>query len=162
MMCNGENYQGRVSEELVLEGYRHWTSTIITGDQAHWRNASNMFISKLGRREGYLAFDALNLFTKALGVCAACPLKTRPIGCVSICKHEILILGLISGVQHGDDTAVTLCLDGLSCSQRCNEVLNAAEIFATTLRALDNILLPIPATTIKAIFISGSSTATIQ
>jgi len=157
-----EQYLTRVSEKLVLEGYRRWSSGIITGDYSHWENVWNMYAVSLGAQEGRLALDALTQFTKTLGLCAICPLKTSPVGCHHLCRDEVFILGLLSGIQHEDETTITLCLDGLTCPSRCDEVLTAAEILATTLRALDKVLLPVPAHTIKAILAENLSSPTLQ
>ena len=162
MNASPEQYLTRPSEHLVLEGYRQWSSGIITGDYSHWERVWNMFAAKLGAKQGRLALDALTQFTKTLGLCAVCPLKTSPIGCHHLCRDEVFILGLLSGIQHDDETAITLCLDGLTCPSRCIEVLIAAEILATTLQTLDKVLLPVPAHTIKAILTENLSSPTLQ
>ena len=162
MKISPEQYLGRTCEQLVLEGYRQWSSGIITGDYSHWEQTWNMYAKKLGTKDGRLALDALTQFTKTLGLCAICPLKTSPIGCHHLCRDEVFILGLLSGIQHDDEIAITLCLDGLTCTSRCEEVLTAAEILATTLRALDKVLLPVPAHTIKAILTENLSSPTLQ
>ncbi|MEM7214161.1 MAG: hypothetical protein AAF423_01365 [Pseudomonadota bacterium] len=162
MSHTARHYLGRPSEHLVLEGYRLWSSGIINGDYSKWENAWNLFANKLGINEGRLALDALTNFTKTLGLCAACPLKTSPVGCVSLCRDEVLILGLLSGIQHDDQTAIMLCLDALTCPSRCEEVLHAAEILATTLRTVEKSLLPVPANTIKFILTQNVSTNTLQ
>ncbi|MEM9279536.1 MAG: hypothetical protein AAGA76_13260 [Pseudomonadota bacterium] len=162
MTCTGQQYLGRPSEHLVLEGYRLWSSGIITGDYSNWDSAWNLFAVKLGVKEGRLALNALTRFTKTLGLCAACPLKTSPVGCYSLCRDEVLILGLLSGIQHDDETVITLCLDALACPKRCEEVLLAAEFFATIMRTLNKLLLPVPANTIKAILTENISTSTLH
>lgn len=162
MTCSATQYLNRDSEFLVLEGYRQWSAGIITGNHAHWENAWNMFAVRLGAKEGRLALDALTAFTKTLGLCAVCPLKTSPVGYNSLCRDEVFILGLIAGIQHDDKTTITLCLDGLTCPSRCDEVLSAAEILATTLRVMDKSLLPVPAQTIKAILTDTISSTTLQ
>ncbi len=162
MSCSSERYLHRPSEYLVLEGYRHWSSGVITGNYSHWESAWNLFAVKLGVEEGRLALNALTKFTKTLGLCATCPLKTSPIGCNSLCRDEVLILGLLSGIQHGEETTVTLCLDGLTCPSRCEEVLIAAETLATTFRSLGKLLMPVPARTIKAILTENLSSPTLQ
>ena len=162
MTCPSQDYLARPCEYLVLEGYRHWSSGIITGNHLHWQNAWNLYAVKLGTEEGRLALNALTKFAKTLGLCATCPLKTSPIGCNHLCRDEVLILGLLSGLQHGEDTTVTLCLDGLTCPSRCEEVLIAAEALATTFRSLGKLLLPVPARTIKAILTENLSSPTLH
>jgi len=156
------DYLKQPSAYLVLEGYRSWSKGIITGDISCWNDAWNMFAVKLGLQNGRLALDALSNFTKTLGICASCPLKSSPAGCNFVCRDEILILSLIAGIQHDDETVITLCIDELSCPNRYVEVLTSAEMLAVTLRSLDNILMPIPTQTIRAILTNGVSTETLQ
>ncbi|MEM9332035.1 MAG: hypothetical protein AAGA53_11960 [Pseudomonadota bacterium] len=155
-------YLVRPGEHLVLEGYRYWSCGIITGDYSHWERAWNMYSVILGTKEGKLALDALTKFTKTLLLCASCPLKTSPIGCQNLCRDEVMILGLLSGIQHDEKTTITLCLDSLSCPNRCEEVLFAAEVLATTFHSIGKILLPVPSGTIKAIMAEELSTDTLQ
>jgi len=162
MNITPEQYLSLPCEHLVLEGYRSWSTGIRTGNYDYWANAWNLFAVKLGTKEGRLALNALTQFTKTLGLCAACPLKTNPIGSHSLCIDEVMILGLISGIQHCDETTISLCLDGLSCPTRCDEVLNSAEILATTLHSLEKTLFPVPANTIKAIITENLSSQTLQ
>ncbi|MEM8650744.1 MAG: hypothetical protein AAGF54_09470 [Pseudomonadota bacterium] len=162
MTHSADPYLTRPGEHLVLEGYRYWSTGIITGDYGHWEEAWNLFAVQLGTKDGRLALDALTKFTKTLGLSSVAPLRTSPVGCCHLCKDEVLILGLLSGIQHDDQTALTLCLDGLSCPKRCEEVLHSAESLATILRTLGKVLLPVPAGTIKAILTENISTTTLQ
>lgn len=156
-------YLNRPGEHLVLEGYRHWTTGIICGEPAvYWKKTWNLYAEKLGASEGRLALSALSRFVRTLGHCAGCPLKTSPVGCQYLCRDEVMILGLLSGLQHNEETTIALCLDGLVCPKRCEEVLLAAEILATTLRTLGKTLLPVPSGTIKAILTDSVSTHTLQ
>lgn len=162
MHSTSHDYLKQASEHLILEGYRSWSKGIITGDKSCWNDTWNMFATKLGAQSGRLALDALSNFTKTLRICATCPLKSSPAGCDFVCRDEVLILGLLAGIQHGDETAITLCLDELSCPNRCDEVLTSAEVLAVTLRSLDRTLMLIPAQTIKAILTDGVSTQTLH
>ncbi len=156
------HYLNRPGERLLLEGYRHWSCGIISGNFTHWEEAWNLYAVKLGVREGRLALDALTKFTKTLGLCALCPLRTSPVGCAHLCRDEVMILGLLSGIQHDEQTTIALCLDGLVCPSRSEEVLVAAQVLATTFRSLDKILLPVPSTTIKAILAEELSSTTLH
>lgn len=157
-----EDYLKQPCEYLVLEGYRSWSKGIIKGDISCLNDTWNMFAVQLGSKSGRLALDALSSFIKTLGLCAACPLQRSPSGCDFICRHEVLILGLLAGIQHDDETAVMICLNELSCTNRCVEVLTSAEILAVTLRSLEKTLRPIPTQTIRAILTDGVSTQTLQ
>ena len=156
MSTHAEEYLYRPGEHLVLEGYRYWSSGVITGDYSHWQKAQLLYSEKLGHTEGKLLLMALSDFTRALGLCATCPLKTSPIGCQSLCRDEVLILGLLSGLQHDEQTTIILCLDGLVCGKKSEEVLYVAEILASTLKSLDKILLPVPCKVIKSILYGNS------
>lgn len=157
-----EQYLGRVTEHLVLEGYRQWCSGIITGDYSHWEQLRVLYALKLGQSSACLAVEALAEFTKTLGLCTRCSLQTSPVGCQFLCRDEVFVLGLIAGIQHGEETTVALCLDGLVSPSRYHEVLSVAEILATTLRALDKVLLPVPADAIKAILAKKLSSPTLH
>lgn len=162
MAFSTEDYLKQPCEYLVLEGYRSWSKGIIKGDISCLNDTLNMFASQLGSRSGRLALDALSSFIKTLGLCSTCPLQSSPTGCDFVCRHEILILGLLAGIQHDDETAIMLCLNELSCTNRSAEVLTSAEILAVTLRNLDRALRPIPTKTIRAILTDGVSTQTLQ
>ena len=157
-----ESYLNQPCEHLVLEGYRLWSKGIIKGDISCLNDTWNMFAIQLGSQSGRLALDALSNFIKTLGLCAICPLQSSPAGCDFICRHEVLILGLLAGIQHDDETAIMLCLNELSCTSRCSEVLTSAEILAVTMRSLEKMLRPIPTKTIRAILTDGVSTQTLQ
>ena len=162
MNCQERQFSLRSAESLVLDGYRHWTTGLIEQDQNYMEQAVARYKAVVGQLKGLLLYDALMQFTCALGKCARSTLSTCEIGCVSVCRDEALILGLLSGLQHQDETAITLCLDGLISRPRFDEFLKAAEVFAWTLRDVDETLLPIPAPTIKAILIDQTNSNTIH
>ncbi len=157
-----EDYLKQPCEYLVLEGYRLWSKGIIKRDISCLNDTWNMFASQLGSRSGRLALDALSSFIKTLGLCSTYPLQSGPTGCDFVCRHEVLILGLLAGIQHDDETTVVLCLSELTCTNRSAEVLTAAEILAVTLRSLEKPLRPIPIKALRAILTDGVSTQTLQ
>ncbi|MEP3275132.1 MAG: hypothetical protein ABJN26_08335 [Stappiaceae bacterium] len=138
-----QDYCKREPEKLVLQGYRLWSMGIVTQEYTHWEDAWNLFAGTLGADDGRFVMDAMVRFVRTLGRCAACPLRTHAPESAWLCQDEILVLGLIAGIQHGDDKAVQFCLNALSCSSRCSDVELAAGEFALTLRSLDKRLLPI-------------------
>ena len=137
-------YFNREPEKLVLDGYRYWTFGVANGTMDSWQDAWNLYSGVLGSQNGRAALNALSHFIKTLGRCASCPLRMFRQGSVHICRDETIILGLIASVQHADHKTVELCLNAISCDTRCEEVATAAADFALTLKALDQILLPIP------------------
>ncbi|MEM7289734.1 MAG: hypothetical protein AAF412_05090 [Pseudomonadota bacterium] len=162
MNCRAAQYLARDGEHLVLEGYRRWCSGVITGNHSHWKIAEQTFTTRLGKQEAGLALDALRKFTQTLGCCASCPLKTSPAGCQSLCRDEVMILGLLSGIQHGEQTTIFLCLDALVGQNSNQQVLIPAEMLATVLHTLGKTLLPVPSGTIRAILTEKNSTPTLQ
>lgn len=144
-------YLDNVPETLVLKGYRHWTIGIATKNAEHWNEAWNLFATMLDRASARPCMDALIIFVKTLGVCAACPLRTLQPSCEGLCRDECLVLGLISGLQHGDEEAVEFCLTTLTCPTKCHEVAFAAAEFAMALKASGFYLVPIPARTLTTI-----------
>jgi hypothetical protein len=151
-------YFARPPEKLVVEGYRHWTSGLATGDGRHWEAAVDLYLDILGLQGSKSAIHALSAFVGALGRCAACPLKPFGSGSPHVCRDEVLILGLIAGIQNRDDEAAETCLRCLTCRDRCDEVALAAGSFALLLRGLDKLLLPIPAAVVNDI-VSGAEAA---
>lgn len=144
-------YFARPAERLVLEGYRHWTYGFATGDGMSWRSATDLYRDILGGDGSAAAVQALSDFVSTLGRCANCPLKTFASGSSHICRDEILVMGLIAGIQNNDEEATALCLAELSCATRCEEVALAAGSFGLVLRGLDKSLLPIPAPLLRDI-----------
>ncbi|MAZ19228.1 MAG: hypothetical protein CL535_23250 [Ahrensia sp.] len=148
---NASAYLARPAERLVLEGYRHWTCGFATGDGMSWRSATELYEDILGGHGSATAVQALSDFVSTLGRCATCPLKTFASGSSHICRDEVLVMGLIAGIQNDDEEATALCLSELSCETRCDEVVLAAGAFALVLRGLDKHLLPIPASVLHDI-----------
>ena len=146
----------RPAEKLVLEGYRHWANGYALRSIEPWEGAKKLFLSTLGVENGRRALSSLSNFISILGTCASCPLKTFPYGTHHLCNDEVLILGLISGIQYDDPTTIFLCLKHLSCETQCDKVAEAAGEFALELKTMNKLLLPIPIEIIRGI-ISGEN-----
>jgi hypothetical protein len=144
-------YLARPAERLVLEGYRRWISGAASGSLEPWQEAAALYRTILDDRGATAAVHALSEFVATLGRCATCPLKIFECGSRHICRDEVLVLGLVSGIQNHDETAATICLDELTCPTRCDEVALAAGSFALLLHGLDKTLLPIPAHVVRDI-----------
>ena len=138
-------YFERPAEKLVLDGYRHWTRGTVMGSTDSWTQAQLLYRELLGDRNGEQAIIALAQFVKTLGQCAICPLRVFNSGSHFICRDETLVMGLIAGIQNGDEPTVKLCLEKLCCSNLCDQVAMAAGNFALTLKWMDKMMLPIPA-----------------
>lgn len=148
---NTAAYFARPAERLVLEGYRSWTGAAAAGDPQAWLGTVELYRDILGDRGTLAAVRTLFDFVSTLGRCATCPLKTFGTGSHHICRDEVLVMGLIAGIQNHDDEAASLCLTGLACETRCDEVAMAAGSFALVLHGLDKTLLPIPAPVVRDI-----------
>lgn len=145
------HYLSRPPERLVLEGYRHWTKSVVTASPVPMDDAHDLYRDLLGAALCKPAFIAMADFVHTLGVCAKCPLHMFATNTPDICTDETLILGLISGIQNGADDTVELCLNRLSCSSRCDEVAMAAGSFALILKGARKTLIPIPAAVITSV-----------
>jgi hypothetical protein len=149
----GQTMANASAETLILEGYRGWSIGLTRQEPAFFAESWNLFAVALGSKNGRLALDALSRFVKTLQKCATCPLKTNPLGCSRLCLQEVLLLGLISGLQNDEQTTIMICLSELSCPAKCEEVLVAAEVLAATFKLSGKPLKTIPAQTIKEILL---------
>ncbi|WP_421855389.1 hypothetical protein [Oricola sp.] len=160
--CHNGNtaaYFAQPAERLVLEGYRHWAAGKATGDVRAQEAAVDLYLDILGHRGSKTAIYALSAFIGALGRCAACPLRTFEAGSPHICRDEVMVMGLVAGIQNHDDQAVETCLSALTCRSRCEEVALAAGSFALVLRGLGKVLQPIPAPVISEILHRSAMTS---
>jgi len=143
-----DDYFNRLPEKLVLEGYRHWWAGYETGSIEPWELVWNLYAVALGTCDARRALPVLSNYVRTLKRCAACPLRSFPFHSRHLCTEECLTMGLVAGLQHGDEAA-ELCLRELACPIRCNEVEDAANDLAQTLTELQQVMLPIPATVIE-------------
>jgi len=157
MLPKCEMKAGASTEHLLIDGYRAWSKGNSLQDARYWEHGWNLFAVALGEKDARLAMDALSGFVRILDKCAGCPLKTNILGSSGISRDEVLMLGLIAGLQHEDETSIMLCLNELSCPSRCSDVLTAAEILAVTFKSMDKKLRPIPALTLMAVMSEGIS-----
>lgn len=148
---NAVRYLTRPPERLVLEGYRHWTKSVVTQSPEPMDHATALYTDILGRQFAHPAISSLVNFLNTLGICARCPLHMFDAETPNICTDETLVLGIIAGIQNGDDRATELCLKALSCDSRCDDVAMAAGSFALLLKGANRTLLPIPYDAISAI-----------
>ena len=162
MKEGAEAYLERDAEHLVLEGYRRWCKSIISGDFRHLDELQQVYRTVLEEREAFLAYSAMLNFTKALASCAKCSLKTNGLHCPWMCFHECMILGLVSGIQHNEQTSICLCLDMLVESEKHDVAFNAAETFACILNVFGKTLLPVPAATIRRILEENGLSTTLH
>jgi len=144
MNCQGHSYLARQPERLVVQGYRHMLAGCVSRDGEHWRLVRELYFGRLGEDDGRLALAALGEFVAALGRCATCPLRFFPAATDCICRDECLVLGLVSGIQNGDEDGPRQAAKVLSCRRRQGDLLNQAGGFAMTLKLFGQTLLPVP------------------
>lgn len=144
-------YFERPPEKMVLQGFRFWTRGTVLRSMEPWTQAQLLYRALLGNEDGERAIIALARFVSTLGQCAPCPLKVFNSGSRFICRDETLVLGLISGIQNGDEPAVHFCLDKLCRHDLRDRTAMSAGAFALTLKALDYTMLPIPADVVERI-----------
>lgn len=156
MSCEARQYLARPPEELVVWGYRHWLAGCVTGSLDCWNAAWSLYVARLGSRNGRMAIAGLSNFVGSLGRCANCPLRFFPSGTDCVCRDECLVLGLLAGIQCGDDDAQQCALAALACPLRRDELMAEAGEFALMLRSFGQTLLPIPAAAIADIIVRAS------
>lgn len=125
---------------MVLEAMRCWSRGNLTGKCRHHEQARRLFRAQFGDIQGEAVIEGLAGFIAVIGRCAVCPLREQ--GAAGATDAEVLLLGLIAGIQLGDDRSVERCLDALTCPSRCEEVAHAAAVFAITLRVFGRTLSP--------------------
>ena len=149
--CPAVRYLRREPENLVVNGYRSWILGLIEKDAAHWEQAWNAHARSLGSDAARIALDGLQELIRTLGACATCPLRFHKPDTGHLCRDECLILGLIAGLQHGDEDAAWQSATGLSCAAKCGQVMAASGTYAFSLKHADRVLLPVPAAAIRDI-----------
>lgn len=172
--CASKAYLSRPPEGLTVRGYRTWATDYMatnrrvvgSGDirvgPAHDRDGVclALFTRHLGERSGQLAFSALGTLVHNLGICATCPLKTYAPNSHHLGSDECLLLGLIAAIQYGDEDAMYVSINALSCIHKCDLIIGSAAEYAAIMKGEGSILLPIPADVINDIYVrSRQSTA---
>ena len=90
-------------------------------------------------------------FVTALKQCAACPLSAFHAGEEQLCCDELLVLALVSALQHGDEETAVLAASTLTCASRVHETISAAATYALLLKVSGALLIPVSALTIRAL-----------
>jgi hypothetical protein len=150
-------YFARPPERLVLDGSRLWLMGVIHEEWRFFNDAACLYREILGAHLADYAVQELDRFVNTLGRCALCPLKAFPPGVRHICRDEVLLLGLVSAIQHGDDPSTQTCLNALTCPGRCEEAAMAAASFAIMLRSAGQKLACIPLSAIEDILVKSGS-----
>lgn len=150
-IARNSGYFERAPEKLVLEGYRCWTRGYVMQSTEPWTEAQLLYRELLGASNGTRAIVALAGFVKTLGLCATCSLCIFNSGSRFICRDEVLVMGLIAGIQNCDEPTIEVCLERLCRPQRSGEAAMAAGGFALSLKSMGKVMKPIPAHVIQRI-----------
>lgn len=140
---NAARYFSRPAERLVLDGYRIWSSGLARQSNQAISELNALYSEMLGTDRHRPAALALMEFVGTLGLCATCPLHMLDVASNQICRAEILVMGLIAGIQNGDDAAAETCLRALTCEARCDRVALAAGTLAFVLKGYGKTMMPI-------------------
>lgn len=145
------DYLQRPAEHLVLHGYRCWTRGIALSSRMPLIEAEALYGDLLGARTGRAALDALAEFVATTGLCARCPLRMLRPGTKALCRDEAMVLGLMSGLQNGDDAATRFCTLALADDRGAGQVGAAAMTYAMMLKASGRTLLPVPVEVLRGV-----------
>lgn len=145
------DYLQRPAEHLVLHGYRCWTRGIALSSRTPLIEAEALYGDLLGARTGRAALDALAEFVATTGLCARCPLRMLRPGTPALCRDEAMVLGLMSGLQNGNDAATRFCTIALADDRGAGQVGAAAMTYAMMLKASGRTLLPVPVEVLRGV-----------
>lgn len=142
-------YFQRRAERLVLEGCRHWVVGIITQSTVPWTQAQLLYRGELGDENGARAVVSLARFVAALGPAMPSPLSTFGPGSSLLIPDEMLIMSLLSGLQHSDQRLQHFCLRHLCRVDGMEALAKTARTFSSTLAECGADLKPLPASVFK-------------
>lgn len=142
--CPAAAYLRQQPENLVINGYRNWVAGLAHSDTRYWDAAWSAHAKMLGAIDGQIALDAMACLVRQIGSCATCPLRFYKPGAGHLCRDECLVLGMVSGAQHGDEDSLVQSAKLLTCSDACIEVVEQASAYAAILLGHSQRLAPIP------------------
>ncbi len=154
--CPAAAYLRQQPENMVVNGYRNWIAGLMHSDSRYWEAARATHAQALGPIDGQAALDAMASLVRQLGACATCPLRFYKPGAGHLCRDECLVLGMVSGAQHGDEDLLVQSAKLLTCSDACFEVIDSASAYAAILLGHSQRLAPIPLSAIADIDIRSS------
>ena len=154
--CPAAAYLRRQPENLVVNGYRNWIAGLAHADSRYWDAALSAHAKALGPTNGQVALDAMASLVRRLGACATCPLRFYKPDAGHLCRDECLVLGMVSGAQHGDENLLVQSAKLLTCSDACVGVIDSASTYAAILLGQSQRLAPIPLSAISDIDLRSS------
>lgn len=142
--CPAARYLRREPETLVICGYRGFAHGVADAQWKHWQAARDRHVDALGEQAGQAAVDRYTSFFRAFGQTMDRALNFFQPGVEHLCHDECLILGLMAGIQNGDEQAMWECSNRLAGERHSSQLLAAASGYAFALKHAARMLLPIP------------------
>ena len=139
-----EDYLNRRAEQLVIEGFRLLAGPTDGRPNPASSSALRLYQDKLGAPAGAEAAAALERLISSLKAFRSNPLAAYRRGSRFISPDEVLVLGIIAGIQHWDEQIFRVCLQQLCAESDRIRVAAAAETLAMTLYNVGMILAPLP------------------
>lgn len=139
-----EDYLNRRAEQLVIEGFRLLAGPADNRPNPASPSVLRLYQDNLGAPAGAEAAAALERLVTALKSFRASPLAAYRSGSRFISPDEVLVLGIIAGIQHWDEQIFRVCLTQLCAESDRIKVAASAETFAMTLYNVGMILAPLP------------------
>ncbi|MCS4243330.1 hypothetical protein M2418_002861 [Rhizobium sp. BIGb0125] len=139
-----EDYLNRRAEQLVIEGYRFLAGLADSRAKLTSPSVLRLYHDNLGEPAGAEAAVALERLVAALKTFRASPIAAYPPGSRFISPDEVLVLGIIAGIQHWDEQIFRACLKQLCAESDRIRVAASAETFAMALHNAGMILAPLP------------------
>lgn len=129
-------------ERIVGLGFRYWMLGLNTGDIGAWEKTWDLYCGLFGTTGAKVAVGHLSHWVSALGEAACRDIEVFPERCRSFCRDECVAVSMIAACQHQTCPATRACACALLESDRVDEVVQKAQIFADSLAALDHMLSP--------------------
>jgi hypothetical protein len=113
-----------------------------TGDIGCWENCWQVYEASMGVDAAREAVGDLSCWVRSITTVAQRDIEVFPQRCRGFCRDECAAVSLIAAMQHGACPAFKICTAMLLATDDCDAVLDAANVFATTLREAGQVLSP--------------------
>ncbi|MEM7619832.1 MAG: hypothetical protein AAF228_05125 [Pseudomonadota bacterium] len=125
------------AEYLIGFGFRCWLAGYQNNDISYWGKGWSRFSDELGSAKAKPIVTDLSFWVQQIKCCARRKIDCAPIDCKAFCQDECTAVSLIAASQHKACPALQACANALLGTDETEDVLNAAERFASTLRRAD-------------------------
>jgi hypothetical protein len=141
-------------ERLTLTGFRCAMAGYDHGDPSCWDDLWQSYVNDGGLNFACNAMGSLQYFVRSLRAGAPQAAEYYPRSCQRVCRHECLVLALVSAQQHRTPKVSAYALQHLlidNVAEHCESVVASASLFASALDREGFKLLPIPLSVIQPI-----------